>query len=643
MDDLKKEKKILTGPQIDSKSFFYDWIILLLISLLIFVIIIPPIIWNEENSKTLNSRNRMLDLGYALKSYHYLTGEYTDDKELLFETIMQVRDTLIANPSLNGKKNIYLSCVYETTSISDTVKNSRIERIINLSNIDKKDRLSFIDKSIYNMKNQDKYNGVRIYEVADIDDIKNIPNQIPLIIEDFEIKTNKLISQRLVKKWKKMNKLLDSNLDTTYNQIYLKLIEDPFNPKDNKYNENEIAFYWEIKLILKTNLNEHNTIKQQLQQMTVSLDKIDSLYSDEKLIRFERENCEEIITIDIPRNFGFMLDTLFSTSSIVTEDVLDTIYTLKEPIDGDIENLQTSYVKNQYLFRYIPKNEYDSLWHFGVPIPEKENMINQIITIDSTYLNKLISDTTYKITYIDNEEFDEIEEETSNHLIRKTLGMNIWSLIENNMMNCPEYTTELSCIEKEKCDWFEEQGCIEIINIDEENLSIDDASLEQNEEDFVSDDEWASLFEEFERELKNEIEFGDSLKVSYSFESRFISNYEIIERTINIEDYDRKRYNLNNDFLYSPINGGEYKIILYGNKEYDKGEEFIDQNKNFVWDSGEFFIDKQNDGYKIISPIENNYSERRFLIFSFSPGNPGFIENDEVSWDKKPKWEFPIR
>ena len=132
---------------------------------------------------------------------------------------MQVRDTLIANPSLNGKKNIYLSCVYETTFISDTIENSRREEIIDLSGIDKKNRLAFIDQMIYDMKSKDTHDGVRIYEVEDIDDIKNIPDQIPLIIEDFNTETNKLISQRLVKKWKKMNQLI-SDSDTTFNQIY---------------------------------------------------------------------------------------------------------------------------------------------------------------------------------------------------------------------------------------------------------------------------------------------------------------------------------------------------------------------------------------------------------------------------------------
>ena len=50
-------------------------------------------------------------------------------------------------------------------------------------------------------------------------------------------------------------------------------------------------------------------------------------------------------------------------------------------------------LKNEYLFRYIPKNEYDSLWNFGIPLGDGE-----LVTLDSTYLNKLISDTTYTIT-----------------------------------------------------------------------------------------------------------------------------------------------------------------------------------------------------------------------------------------------------
>ena len=223
--------------------------------------------------------------------------------------------------------------------------------------------------------------------------------------------------------------------------------------------------------------------------------------------------------------------------------------------------------------------------------------------------------------------------------------LGVMYLIENNMMDCSDYTTELSCIEKDKCDWLiGKEECIEIVEeiIEEENIYTNN-QLDEGSEDFVDDEEWDSLFEEFESDLKNEMEFGDTLKVSYSFKSRFISNYEIIDRTINVEDYDRKRYNLDNGALYSPINNAEYEIVLFGNNEYDEGEEFIDENKNSVWDSGEFFIDKKNDGYKIISPVDDNYSEGRFFIFSFKPGSPGYIENDEVSWDKKPKWDFPIK
>ncbi len=47
--------------------------------------------------------------------------------------------------------------------------------------------------------------------------------------------------------------------------------------------------------------------------------------------------------------------------------------------------------------------------------------------------------------------------------------------------------------------------------------------------------------------------------------------------------------------------------------------------------------------YKIISPIDDDYKENRFFIFSFHPGSPGYIENDEISWDIKPKWDFPLK
>jgi len=542
----------LDKKQIELKSFVYDWGLVFLVMLLIFIISIPPLIWNEENFKISNSRKRMLDLAYALKSYHKLTDEYTDDKELIFETIMHVRDSLIANESLSGNKNIYLSCSYEATFLMNPIEGSRVDSEIDLSFIDKKDRLNYIDKTIYDIKSIG-YEGTRIYEIPEIDDVKNIPNQVPLIQIDYNTQT------------------------TSFTEPSLKTI--------------------------------------------------DSLYSSENLIRFVRRDCVDTVQVDIPRNFGYMLDTLFSKSSIITEDVIDTIYTLKEPIESN--EIQTSYVKNEYLFRYIPKNEYDSLWNFGMPLKT-----NQLTTLDSTYLNKLISDTTYTITYIDDEEFDETEEEASNHIIRKVLDMDIWYQIENSMKKCSDYKKESVCLDDSDCSWDLEKGCID--NVEEEVLN------ENIDDDFISDDEWDNLFADYEDELKNELEFGDTLKVKYNFKSRFISGYEIINRIINIEDYDRKRYDLVDQLTLSPINAEEYQIILSGNNEYDTGEQYIDANNNQIWDIGEYYTDEP-ENYKIISPIDNSYKENRFLIFNFHPGNPGYIENDEVSWDAKPKWNFPIK
>ena len=39
----------------------------------------------------------------------------------------------------------------------------------------------------------------------------------------------------------------------------------------------------------------------------------------------------------------------------------------------------------------------------------------------------------------------------------------------------------------------------------------------------------------------------------------------------------------------------------------------------------EIYIDKKNDGYKIISPVENSYSERSFLFFSFKEASSYFL------------------
>ena len=139
---INTKNSSLDKNQIELKSFVYDWGLVFLIMLLIFIISIPPLIWNEENSKISDSRQRMLDLAYALKSYHKLTDEYVDDKELVFETIMHVRDSLIANETLSGNKNIYLSCSYEATFLMDPIDGSRVDSQIDLSLIDKKDRLN---------------------------------------------------------------------------------------------------------------------------------------------------------------------------------------------------------------------------------------------------------------------------------------------------------------------------------------------------------------------------------------------------------------------------------------------------------------------------------------------------------------------
>ena len=61
-----------------------------------------------------------------------------------------------------------------------------------------------------------------------------------------------------------------------------------------------------------------------------------------------------------------------------------------------------------------------------------------------------------------------------------------------------------------------------------------------------------------------------------------------------------------------------------------------------MWDIGEYYTDKPAN-YKITSPIDDSYKENRFLIFSFHPKSPGYIENDVISWDQKPKWDFPLK
>ena len=548
---MTENKKRLTQNQIEIKAFAYDWIIALSILFLVSIISLPPLIWNEEDVKVFESRKRMLDLAYALESYHVLTGEYIDDKNLIIETIMQARDSLIADEYLNGKKDIYMSCTYDATFIQDSIKGSKNTKLLDLTDIDKKDRLKYIDKTVYEMTKLDDGSYIREYLVPEINDIKNIPDFISIIVTDYN--------------------------DTT------------------------------IKISNPSRFT------------------IDSIYSDSYLIRFHRTECDDTIKVDIPRNFGFMLDTLFSSSTIVSEDVIDTIYTLQEPINENINDLQTSYVKNKWLFNKIPITEYDSLWNFGFPTDA-----NNVVTLDSLYLNKWIIDTTYKITYIDQEEFTEVEEQVSNNFLRERLNQtdtksdkNLWKMIECNMLGCIG------------CEW--DDVLEECIEKEEENV-IDDSNSESD----ISDEEWELLFAEYQEELANEMQFGDTLVIKYSFNSRKISNVEIVNRTINKEDYDPKRYDLNAELLKSPITNKEYSIELYGNDIYDEGESFTDVNANGIYDEGEEFVDELTD-YSITSPTEDNYKETRFLIFKFHPGNPGYIKNSEPSWEDKPAWNFPLK
>ena len=395
---MTENKKRLTQNEIEIKAFAYDWIIALSILFLVSIISLPPLIWNEEDVKVFESRKRMLDLAYALESYHILTGKYIDDKNLIIETIMQARDSLVADEYLNGKKDIYMSCSYDATFIKDSVKGSKKTNLLDLTTINRKDRLKYIDRTVYDMTKLDKGNYIREYLVPEIDDIKNIPDFISIIVTDYH--------------------------DTTIK------IKNP------------------------------------------SRFTIDSIYSVPNLIRFYRVECDDTINVDIPRNFGFMLDTLFSSSTIVSEDVIDTIYTLQEPINESLDELQTSYVKNKWLFNKIPLSEYDSLWNFGFPTDT-----NSIVTLDSLYLNKWIIDTTYKITYIDQEEFTEVEEQVSNNFLRERLNQtdtksdkNLWKMIECNMLGCIG------------CEWDDVlEECIE----KEEEIVIDDSNSESD----ISDEE----------------------------------------------------------------------------------------------------------------------------------------------------------
>ena len=68
----------------------------------------------------------------------------------------------------------------------------------------------------------------------------------------------------------------------------------------------------------------------------------------------------------------------------------------------------------------------------------------------------------------------------------------------------------------------------------------------------------------------------------------------------------------------------------------------LDLEGNGKWDNAEPFTDLSNQ-YRVISPLPDEYKEKRFLIFNFSPDAPGYIEDDQPSWEENPKWNFPVK
>ena len=84
------------------------------------------------------------------------------------------------------------------------------------------------------------------------------------------------------------------------------------------------------------------------------------------------------------------------------------------------------------------------------------------------------------------------------------------------------------------------------------------------------------------------------------------------------------------------------KYLKYVPKAFKTFEEVFIALNNGVYDDSEEFTDKLTE-YKITSPTQDDYKESRFLIFKFHPGNPGYIKNDETSWENKPAWNFPLK
>ena len=93
----------------DKQISVLDWFILFSIIVMFIMVYIPQSVWSEEDLNKQERRKRMEIISQAEEFYYELTGEYTQNVDVLFKVVEASMDSLIADSLFYGKnKKIFI-------------------------------------------------------------------------------------------------------------------------------------------------------------------------------------------------------------------------------------------------------------------------------------------------------------------------------------------------------------------------------------------------------------------------------------------------------------------------------------------------------------------------------------------------------